>query len=1080
MKDLAKKACSAMVLSMFCLGAFAQTANGIVKDTSGEPMIGVNVLVKGTTNGTITDFDGLFTIENVPANATLVVSYIGYLSKEVHAGKDLIVVLEEDNKTLDEVVVIGYGTVRRRDLTGSVASVTGEKLAANPVANVAQALQGQLPGVSVVSQDGRPGATMSIRVRGGGSITQSNDPLFIVDGVQVSNIDDIPADNIESIDVLKDAASTAIYGASGANGVILVTTKGGKEGRAVVKYNMYYQVKTTPKVLDVMDAYDYVYWNWAYATAYGESYGDGVARYFGLGSNYGNHLNDYKNVKSHNYMNDVLDTAGSWNHDVSLSGGNEKTKYYASLNYISDDGIRINSGFNRWNINVKVNQKITNNLRFDADLRYSEAKLRGDKFSYATSAYQYRPIDNPLGDASYTSGLGQGNTNVEDAYNPVSLINNYDKINKRQRIQANGTLTWDIIKGLTAKTELSLSRNWADVKTWNGGNDPSTGSYSIANLDKTDGYRLRWATTVNYEVQGLGEDHSLSFLLGNEMLANKTNTASIQGAGYPESFSMNDAFGMINMTDSSLGKDFFSNDIGVPNKTLSWFARANYSLKGRYLFTATFRADGSSKFAPNHHWGYFPAGAFAWRLSDEPFMQSASNWLDNLKVRLSYGTAGADNIDSSLWKETWTTEQITVDGQTVTTYVPGEMLSNDDLKWETTISRNAGVDFGFLNNRIRGSVDAYWNTTKNILMKIPVDASSGYSYQFQNVGQTSNKGVEVAIGADLVRKKNFTLGLNITYNFNKNNIDKLNENALADTHTGWGSSMRVPYYDYVIRKGQPVGTIQGFKSSGVGFYTVNDFNYADGVYTLKSGVPDIAGTVVNYAAGVMNGYGAPDGQTARPGMVKFEDVNGDGIVDDNDATVIGETMPKHTGGFTLNAQWKSLDFSAGFTYQIGGNVYNANAMRSMMGNKDTSLGENRLAFVADCFKVYDVNSSGDLYLVTDPNELSTLNQNAKHALNYSEYGIASSEFVENASYLRLQTLTVGYTFPKVWTKKVGIENCRIYFTGSNLFCLAGYSGLDPDVNTNMDAGGDGFPTPNYDYQSYPKSRTYTFGINLTF
>lgn len=407
LKELARKAVSTLFLSMLCLVAFAQTATGLVKDKTGEPMIGVNVLVKGTTNGTITDFDGKFSIPDVPSNATLVVSYIGYLTKEVKTGKDLVIVLEEDNKTLDEVVVIGYGTVKRRDLTGSVASVTGEKLAANPVANVAQALQGQLPGVSVTSQDGRPGAGMSIRIRGGGSITQSNDPLFIVDGVQVSGIDDIPADNIESIDVLKDAASTAIYGARGANGVILVTTKGGKDGRVSVKYNMYYQMKENPKLLETMDPYDYVYNTWAYMKSLGDSYGDGVARYFGLGSKYGNHLNEYKNMTTHNYINDLMQTASSWNHDVSLSGGTDKTKFYSSVNYMDDEGIRVKSGFQRWNANFKLTQKINKKLTADFDLRYSEIEINGSGFGNATSAYTYRPVDNPLGDASFTAGFGK-------------------------------------------------------------------------------------------------------------------------------------------------------------------------------------------------------------------------------------------------------------------------------------------------------------------------------------------------------------------------------------------------------------------------------------------------------------------------------------------------------------------------------------------------------------------------------------------------------------------------------------------------------------------------------------------------
>ena len=575
LKELARKAISTLFLSMLCLVAFAQTATGLVKDKTGEPMIGVNVLVKGTTNGTITDFDGKFSIPDVPSNATLVVSYIGYLTKEVKSGKDLVIVLEEDNKTLDEVVVIGYGTVKRRDLTGSVASVTGEKLAANPVANVAQALQGQLPGVSVTSQDGRPGAGMSIRIRGGGSITQSNDPLFIVDGVQVSGIDDIPADNIESIDVLKDAASTAIYGARGANGVILVTTKGGKDGRVSVKYNMYYQMKENPKLLETMDPYDYVYNTWAYMKSLGDSYGDGVARYFGLGSKYGNHLNEYKNMTTHNYINDLMQTASSWNHDVSLSGGTDKTKFYSSVNYMDDEGIRVKSGFQRWNANFKLTQKINKKLTADFDLRYSEIEVNGSGFGNATSAYTYRPVDNPLGDASFTAGFGQGDTNMEETSNPLYYLDTVDYIKNMYRIRAKGALTWNIIKGLTAKTELSLNRNWNQEKTWDAGQTEKDNS--SAKLKKSDGYGVRWATTLNYEVQGLGDDHNLSFLVGNEVLASKSDYTEIYGVGYPEGFTMDDAFGMINMTTPSLGQDYFKGEIGTPNHTLSWFGRANYS-----------------------------------------------------------------------------------------------------------------------------------------------------------------------------------------------------------------------------------------------------------------------------------------------------------------------------------------------------------------------------------------------------------------------------------------------------------------------------------------------------------------------
>ena len=1073
----------ALLLCALWLTGFAQNAiKGTVKDKSGEPLIGVSVTY-GNGQGTVTDIDGNFSV-NAPAGSTIKFSYVGYKPQSVKGGANMNVTLEEDNTTLEDVVVIGYGTMKRRDLTGAVASVTGETLAKNPVSNVAQALQGQLPGVSVISQDGRPGGTTQIRVRGGGSITQSNDPLYIVDGVQVSDINDIPADNIESIDVLKDAASTAIYGARGANGVILITTKGSKgDGKAKVKYNMYYQIKKSTYTPDVQNAYDYVLHNWSYAKSYGEAYGEGVASYFGLGSAHGNHLNDYRNVGVHNYVDDVMETAHSWNHDLSLSGGNQNTKYYASVNYVTDEGNRINTGFKRWNASFKISQKINKDLTFDADLRYSEMKREGTQFEYAAgnAVYGFRPIDNPLGSGE-PSDLGMGSASVEDISNPLSIIDNYSSVTTRQRVRGMGTLTWNVLKGLTAKTELSLSRNWSKTQEWDGGK--SSNPYNKATLTNGDGYGIRWATTLNYQVQGLGEDHNLSFLAGNEVLASKSNSNTMTGAGFPAEFSQDRAFGffsMYNMVDAYLNQtqqaSDFSNTIGEPKHTLSWFGRVNYDYLGRYLFTATFRADGSSNFAPNKHWGYFPAAAFAWRINDEPFMANTKDWLDNLKLRLSYGTSGNDNIDASLWKEYWEPKVVWTNGVRKVTFSPGAVLANPDLKWETTISRNLGIDYGFWNGKLRGSIEFYWNTTKDILMRVPVAESTGHSYQYQNVGETSNKGIEFSVFYEIIRSKDFNLSVNATYNYNKNNVEKVVEGVNADTNTNWGSSMKRPYNDYIIREGEPVGTIYGYKSAG--YYTVDDFNVADGVWTLKAGVPDMGSNVTNYSTGYLNAYPVPEGQVARPGMVKFQDTDGDGTITEDDCQVVGHTMPQHTGGINLNANYKGFDFSAGFTYQIGGDVYNANAMHSMMGNKDTSFGWNRLAVASDTWKMYDVDASGDLVAVTDPAALAKLNSGVKYALPYYEYGLVNSEFIEDASYLRLNTLTLGYTIPKQLTKKIGISNLRIYFTGGNLFCLTGYDGSDPDVNTRP-GGNNGFPTPNYDWNSYPRARTYTFGLNVAF
>lgn len=424
-----------MILCVQNIMAQKRTVSGIVTDSKNEPLIGVNVTIKNaSTTGTITDIDGKYSLEIPSGNSVLVFSYIGYSTQEVKVNNRSVVdiVLKDDMQALEEVVVIGYGTVKRRDLTGAVASVQGKDIAANPVSNVSQALQGRLPGVNVISQDGRPGATISVRVRGGGSITQSNEPLYVVDGFPVSNLDDISASDIETIDVLKDASSTAIYGARGANGVILVTTKGVKEGKISVSYDGYIQMKHAAKTLETLSAQEYILHNWSYAASRGESNKDAVEKYFGLGSKYGNHYADYANVTAHDYTNDVLRTASSHSHNVSISGGSDKTKVIFSLGYIDDEGIKINSDYNRFNTSLKFQQKLLNNLIFDFDLRYSEINLNGredvtnGKGSNVSGAYRYRPIDNPLGGVDYSevaSGFSFGVANIDDKHNPIELIN---------------------------------------------------------------------------------------------------------------------------------------------------------------------------------------------------------------------------------------------------------------------------------------------------------------------------------------------------------------------------------------------------------------------------------------------------------------------------------------------------------------------------------------------------------------------------------------------------------------------------------------------------------------------------------
>ena len=1068
MKNHLMKAFAVACAMLLSVAAFAQQKiSGTIVDEAG-PVIGATVMVEGTQIGTVTDLDGKYEL-SVPANSTVIVSCVGYkdIKFTATAGQGTFnFTLEEDALYLDDVVVIGYQEVKRRDLTGSVASITGKEIAEMPVSNAAQAIQGRLPGVRVATAGGAPGASPSIRVRGGTSITQSNEPLVLIDGVSGS-LANIPSDEIQSIDVLKDASSTAIYGARGANGVILVTTKGAKAGRVSVRYNMYYQYRATQKMYDVLSAQEFVKWQWSYATFYGSSYGDNVAKYYGLGSKYGNHYADYANVKVHRVMDEVLKSSGTWNHDLTLSGGSDATNYSISLNYLNDNGTRIKNSRERWNASIKLNQRLWNAVTASFDVRYTENNSYGGT-GYA-SDYVYKPIVNPLGDPN-PALLGQGDGNVEDTYDPLLIIANQESFSNNYNLRATSGLTWNVFKGFIAKTELTLTRGWSRSESWNAGQGIGGTTYKTASISNGHSTNTRWTNTLSYTVDGLKNNHSLNFLLGHEMMTNSSKSSSMSGYGYAADLTWQQTLAMFSVTDRSLNRDTYSNSIGTPSNTLSFFGRVNFGLFGKYLFTGTFRADGSSKFAPNNHWGYFPAAAFAWRISDEPWMKGAS-WIDELKYRLSYGTSGSDGISSSLWLETWSAGTTKVDGVDVPTYGPASQLANPDLKWETTISRNTGFDFSFFKTRLRGSIDAYWNTTKDLLMQMPIDQTTGYSTQYQNVGQISNKGIEWNINAGIVRNRNFQLAVNWNHSINFNNLDWIDPSANANQKTGWGGSDMLPTYDYIIEIGRPVGLANGFVMEGTGFYTLDDFDYRDGLYYLKPGVHDT--NIAKYTSTDLNKI-RPAGQIAFPGAVKFKNFDDDPTATQTDYQILAEMAPHHTGGFGIQANWKNFDLNASFAYQLDGYIYNATAMAAInYMNKDSWFGRNRLAYTRDCWQSYNVDASGNIYLVTDPSELAALNKNAKYAAALSEAGFTTSQFIEPGGYLRLNNLTLGYTLPNNITDKTFIKNARVYLTATNVFTLTKYSGLDPEVGIST-------LRPGFDNGNYPRPFALTAGLSVTF
>lgn len=577
----------------------------------------------------------------------------------------------------------------------------------------------------------------------------------------------------------------------------------------------------------------------------------------------------------------------------------------------------------------------------------------------------------------------------------------------------------------------------------------------------------------------MGKAHRFSILAGHEVSDSGGDGLKASGTYYPANFTKENAFAMINQYDGTQGVGQFSSSVSIPGRILSFFSRLNYNLLDRYLLTVTFRADGSSKFSPNNRWGYFPAAALGWRMSEESFLKDIE-WLDNLKLRVSYGQVGNDGISSSLWSQTWSAttdvrQQDAVNNTLLPSYSLATELANKDLKWETTITRNIGFDFGFFNNRLTGTIDAYWNTTKDLLMKTTIPGITGFTATYANVGQTSNKGIEIALQGVLVQTKdwNVTAGFNI--NFNRGNVDELADNVTGLYGTQWASGSTFPSSDYILMEGKPVGLVRGLIADG--FYTTSDFTYANGIYTLKEGIPDISSVVFpNYH--LHSGMNErPAGQSAYPGMPKFKDRDNNGIINDDDVEVIGDMTPVHTGGFNINTSYKNFDLGLYFNWSYGNEIYNANKLGALYGYKESGVYENKLSLVKDCYKIYDV-VGGQLVALTTPEQLDAANVNAKLPLAYSENGYVSTLGIEDGSYLRLNTLTLGYTLPKQFIKKAGISNLRVYGSIYNVFTITGYSGLDAEVNTNTSTSD--YPKWGLDWGTYPRARSFVLGVNISF
>ena len=1069
LKELARKAVSTLFLSMLCLVAFAQghQVSGIVKDATGESLIGANVLVKGTTNGAITDFEGKFSLSDVKSSDILVFSYIGCVTQEIKVGNQtqFDVTLNDDSQALEEVVVIGYGTVKRKDLTGSVTSVGADKLAAVPVASATEALTGKMAGVQITTTEGSPDAEMRIRVRGGGSITGDNTPLFIVDGFPVETISDIPASDIEDMTVLKDASSTAIYGSRGANGVILVTTKSGKEGKLSVTYNAYYSIKKIAKTLDVLSPYDYAKWQYEMAGLIKENDMSSYIDYFG---NYQD-MDMYQNISGNDWQDQTFGRTGhAFNQSLNINGGSDKIKYAFGYSHMNDKAIMQGSSFKRDNFSLKLNSKPVKNVTLDFSVRYSDTDVKGGGANDTSSTYdsdkrlKYSVIYTPIPLENLNSESGSSDDDLGNLYHPLTAISDNDRERERKNLNMAGSFTWEIFKNFRAKTEFGYddyreedSRFWG-LTTYYIKNVPAKDNQGKPAMEIANTFRhkFRNTNTVNYDFEKLlkNDDHHLNAMIGHEWIVTKSKKLTNTVHGFPESFTSQDAWKY-----STQGTPYsIDNYLNPDDKLLSFFGRINYDYKSKYLLSATFRADGSSKFSDGNRWGYFPSAAVAWRVSSEPFMEGTKSWLDDLKLRFSYGTAGNNNIPSGQMNLNYASSSTSWINGFNNYWAASKTMPNPDLKWETTITRNIGLDFTTLGGRLSGTLEAYLNTTKDLLIQFPV-AGTGYDYQYRNMGKTQNTGFEASVNWIAVDKKNFGLSFSANIGFNKNKIKDLGIMDDFGAETYWASSEIGN--DFWIAKGGAVGKMFGYRSAGR--YEVSDFEGYDAAakkWILKEGVVDASAVV----------------GTLRPGMMKLADIDGsgDGKVTTADREIIGDANPVHTGGFSINARAYGFDLSANFNWSVGNDVYNANKIEFTQTSKYQY--RNMISEMADGKRWTNLNENGTI--CNDPEKLAAMNANTTMWSPYTQRMIFSDWAVEDASFLRLNTLTLGYTLPATLLNKVGIQNLRFYVTGYNLFCWTNYSGYDPEVSTIRKTN----LTPGVDYSAYPKSRQFVVGLNLNF
>lgn len=1068
--------------------AWADTIRGKVLDEKNTPLPGVVVQIKGAKKGTQTNEQGIFSlVVNSRAGQILALSYIGYQKQEIAAGTGagLTIRMKPLTGNLDEVVVIGYGTVSRKDLTGAVSSVSADDLKDIPVNSAADALAGRLAGVEVTSSEGAPGAATDIIIRGGGSITQNNSPLYVIDGIQVeSGLDGISPQDIQSIDVLKDASATAIYGARGANGVVIVTTKGGKAMKTTVTYNGLVGLNQLANSLDVMNPYDFV--TYQYERSRGNE-GDEISFANTYGRNWDT-LSVYHNSPDINWQREMFGRdAITQTHNVAITGGNAATKFNISLTKNIQQGIMLNSDFDRNIVNIKVDHTANDKLSTGFTLRGSDQAIMGSgtssggftQSSRLRQTIRYKPLlTNPaLGiddfDQAYyneTNALGNGVFLI----NPLVLNNAEYRKTAITAFNIGGYINYRFTPYLSFRTTAGFDYSQARADAFDDVNTPGAiGSglgLPMVNVINTEKRVLNVSNVLSFsnaslKKTGFNRNNALNFLVGQEIYQLGTKQVNDKLRLFPVGITADKALGQLNLGTVMPG---FPTSQDVTSRISSFFSRINYTYKDKYLASFTVRADGSSKFAGDNRWGYFPSGSVAWRLSQEEFMKRFP-FISDMKLRVSYGESGNNRIGDFLYLQSFlsTTYPYGLNETLVPGYVVTQ-LANPNLKWERTVSRNIGLDLSLFRNRVQLTVDAYQNDVKDLLINVPIPANSGYSVQLQNVGTTRNRGIEFQVAAGIINNKNFTWKTSFNLSFNKNTIKALSTyQPYYYQSSGWGISGQLA--DYIVKVGEPVGAMYGFVTDG--YYKLDDFDYdaSTRIYSLKKGVPTNIGVA-----------GVP-----QPGSIKFKDLDGDGVVDANhDRTIIGNANPKFSGGLNQQFRYKQFDMSVFLNFVYGNNIMNANKIEFTNGylrnNNMLSIMNNRWRTIDGQGNVIQSTTTVNgtqVAIGESPEVLAAANKQANIWMPIEGSGAYTlhSWAVEDGSFLRINNITLGYTFSTSLLSKIRVKGLRIYGTLNNIAVLTSYTGYDPEVNVIRSTP----VTPGVDYSAYPRNKAYLFGLNLT-